>query len=196
MKRASRSSLFPLAVFLAVALPLFFHPSGGVLAKGAFEGYYAKFVHAARPEKAPDVPFLDAWGEKHSLSDFRGKVVLANIWATWCPACIVEMPQLDRLQVRLGGEDFMVLTISQDSGGGTAVRKFFDERNLTNLPIFIDKDRKLGRAFKQSLLPTSMLLDAEGRELGRIIGPAEWDSPEALAFIRRYLPGGGKWTHS
>ncbi|HJN23007.1 MAG TPA: TlpA disulfide reductase family protein [Rhodospirillales bacterium] len=86
----------------------------------------------------------------------------------------------------------MVLTISQDSGGGTAVRKFFNKRNLTNFPIFIDKDRRLGRAFKQGLLPTTMLLDAENRELGRIVGPVDWDSPEALAFIRRYLPGGGK----
>ncbi len=179
-------------VFLAVVFALFFYPSGGVLAKAAFEGHYAKFVHAAHPEKAPDVTFLDAWGEKHSLSDFQGKVVLANIWATWCPACIVEMRQLDRLQARLGSKDFVVLTISQDSGGAAVVRKFFDERNLTNLPVFIDKGRRLGRAFKQSLLPTSMLFDAEGRELGRIIGPAEWDSPEALAFIRRHLPGGGK----
>ncbi len=190
MKLAPRSSFYFLAVFLtAVAAVL---PSGEASAKGNFTGYYADFVHAARPEKAPDIPFFGAGGKIYTLADFRGKVVLVNFWATWCPACIVEMPLLDSLQARLGGKDFMVLTISQDGGGMPVVKRFLKKRKLFNLPIFIDKDRRLGIAFDQSLLPTSMLLDAEGRELGRIIGPVEWDSPETMAFLRRYLPGGGK----
>jgi thiol-disulfide isomerase/thioredoxin len=192
MKFARRSSLYFTAVFLAVLVALTVRPSGGALAKADLAGSYAKFIHAANPEKAPNVPFFDAVGKKYTLADFRGKVVLVNIWATWCPACIVEMPLLDRLQARLGGKDFMVLTISQDGGGAAVVKRFLDKRKLVNLPVFIDKDRKLGMAFKQDLLPTSMLLDARGRELGRIIGPAEWDSPKAIAFLRRYLPAGGK----
>ncbi len=190
MKSARRSSLFAVTVFLAVVAALAAGPSGEVLAKGDFAGSYAKFVHAARPEKAPDVPFFDADGKKYTLADFQGKVVLLNIWATWCPACIVEMPLLNRLQARLGGKEFMVLTISQDGGGAAVVKRFLDKRKLANLPVFIDKGRKLGIAFKQDLLPTSMLIDARGREVGRIIGPAEWDKPKALDFIRRYLPGG------
>ena len=190
MKSAQRSSIFPVTVFLAVVAVLAAGPSGGVMAKGDFAGSYAKFIHAARPVSAPDIPFFDAKGKKYTLADFRGKVVLVNIWATWCPACIVEMPLLNRLQAKLGGKDFMVLTISQDGGGAAVVKRFLDKRKLANLPVFIDKGRKLGIAFKQDLLPTSMLIDARGREVGRIIGPAEWDKPKALDFIRRYLPGG------
>mgnify|MGYP000340819286 CR=1 FL=1 len=190
MKSARRSFFFPVAVFLAVVAALAAGPSGGVMAKGDFAGSYAKFIHAARPVNAPDVPFFDANGKKYTLTDFRGKVVLVNIWATWCPACIVEMPQLDRLQARLGGKDFMVLTLSQDGGGIPVVKRFLKKRNLANLPIFIDRNRRLGKAFNQDLLPTTILLDAEGRERGRIIGPVEWDSPKTLAFIKRYLPDG------
>ncbi len=188
MKLTRRSFLYFLTVLLTIAVAV--GPSGDVLARGDFTGYYDDFVHTARPEKAPEIPFFGGDGKIYTLADFRGKVVLLNFWATWCPACIVEMPQLDRLQARLGGKDFMVLTLSQDGGGIPVVKRFLKKRNLPNLPVFIDRNRRLGTAFKQDLLPTTILLDAEGRELGRIIGPVEWDSPKAMAFIKRYLPGG------
>ncbi len=189
--RLARRTLCPNVAFLVLAFVLAVAPSGRTLAKGSLTGDYAKFIHDARPEKTSDIAFFDARGEKHTLKDFRGKVVLLNFWATWCPPCVAEMPRLNALQAKLGGKAFTVLTISQDRGGAAMVKRFLKRRKLANLPVFIDKNRKLGIAFKQSLLPTTMLLDTKGRELGRIVGAVDWTSPQAVSFIKRYLPGEG-----
>ncbi|MEE8393867.1 MAG: TlpA disulfide reductase family protein, partial [Rhodospirillales bacterium] len=145
------------------------------------------FTAADPPLPSPMVPFFDAGGFKHTLVDHRGRVVLVNFWTTWCPPCIREMALLDRLQAKLGGKDFEVLTISQDRGGVEIVKRFFRANNLGDLPIFIDRGSRLGGAFSQNLLPTSILLDKRGREVGRLVGGAEWDSEEAVALIKRYI---------
>ncbi len=171
----------------AAASLFFFGLNGAALAEPSFEGYVGKFVAANPPEQAPDIPFLDADGVKHRLSDYRGKVVLLNFWATWCPACVMEMPALDRLQGELGGDDFAVVAVSQDSAGAAVVSRFLQAYRLNHVCVFIDDQRRLGLAFDQDMLPTSILLDPEGRELGRLVGPAEWDSPEAMALIRYFM---------
>ncbi len=178
---------FVIGVFIAsVALYL---PSVPALSAShvPFKGYTGTFAAAGVPAATPKIGFFDAGGTRHTLLDHRGRVVLVNFWATWCPTCIAEMPSLNRLQAKLGGKDFEVLTISQDTTGVASIRRFLKLRKLGNLPLFIDKNRLLGMAFSQNLLPTSIILDRQGREVGRIIGGAEWDSPAALKLIKRYI---------
>ena len=153
-------------------------------------GEMRNFTVAMPPKPAPDNAYFDAHGKQRRLSEFRGKVVLVNFWATWCPACIAELPSLDRLQARLGGDEFTVLAVAQQSGDASAVGGFLKSRGLTHLGVFMDYSRRLGRAFGQYAFPTSVLVDRTGRELGRFVGPVEWDSSEAVALIRSHMRKG------
>jgi len=154
-----------------------------LLARGAM----ANFSFLATPTPAPAVPFRRENGEEVRLADFTGKVVLINFWATWCGPCRREMPALDRLQAALGGADFQVLAISLDRKGAPVARKFMDEVAAGHLSLFVDPKSRLSRAMGALGLPTSVLLDRTGREVGRLVGPAEWDSPEARALIRHLI---------
>lgn len=151
------------------------------------KGSIVAFVHRQSPEQLADVSFTDGDGATKSLKDFRGKTVLLNLWATWCAPCRAEMPSLDRLQKDLGSEKFQVVALAVDRGGVEAARKFLDSIKVSNLGVYVDKTAKSGSALKALGLPTTILIDAEGRELGRLPGPAEWDSPEAKALIEAAL---------
>lgn len=139
--------------------------------------------------EAPELVFADADGKDRKLSDFRGKLVLLNLWATWCAPCVKEMPSLERLQAKRGGDRFLVLALSQDRGGLFQVRQFYEAQGLDGLDIFVDKTMASARALKAGALPTTLLIDPEGREIGRLVGAAEWDAPEAIAYIDWYLRG-------
>lgn len=140
-------------------------------------------LHEA-PAPMPELQFSDGEGRPLSLADFRGKVVLLNIWATWCVPCRKEMPTLDRLQVALGGTSFEVVALSIDRGGADAVRKFYVETGIQRLAVRVDTSSQVGFALATVGLPTTLLIDGGGRELGRLIGPAEWDAPEMVAFLK------------
>ncbi len=146
------------------------------------------FAIHAEPRKLPEIRFVNAEGRTLTLADFRGKVVLLNIWATWCGPCRREMPTLDRLQARLGGPVFEVVALSIDRAGIDAVKPFYEELKLKNLAIYIDRSAKVTRQLTVVGIPTTLLIDAEGREIGRLAGPAEWDAPDFVAFIRSRLP--------
>ena len=130
-----------------------------------------------------DIRFMDADGRERTLTEFRGALVLVNLWATWCAPCLREMPALDRLQGRLGGPDFTIVALSQDRGGMAAVAPFWAAAGLENLTPFIDKDMAAGRRINARGLPTTLLVDRQGREIARLEGPAEWDSPEVVAYL-------------
>lgn len=147
------------------------------------------FVLHAAPKPIPAVSFNDDQGRLRSLADFRGKVVLLNIWATWCPPCRREMPSLDRLQSALGGADFEVAALSIDRAGIEVVRKFYAEAGIRNLAIYIDSSGKAPRELGTVGVPSTLLIDREGRELGRLAGAAEWDAPEMVAFLRCIIAG-------
>ncbi|MFQ5566596.1 MAG: TlpA family protein disulfide reductase [Paracoccaceae bacterium] len=113
--------------------------------------------------------------------------MLLNIWATWCAPCLREMPTLDRLQAQLGGPDFEVVALSIDRAGLKVVQNFYEKVGIQHLAMYIDSTGKGVRKLGISGLPTTFLIDRAGRELGRLIGPAEWDSSEMVAFIRKQL---------
>lgn len=146
------------------------------------------FIVHQEPKPVAAVQFEDADGRSRSLADFSGKVVLLNIWATWCVPCRKEMPTLDRLQAALGGPDFEVVPLSIDRRMD-AVRKFFADVGIQKLAMYIDGSAKATRELGAVGLPTTLLLDRGGREIGRLIGPAEWDSPDIAAFISCVIAG-------
>lgn len=147
------------------------------------------FVMHAQPKPVPGVAFTRGHGEPLSLDDLRGKVILLNIWATWCAPCKQEMPSLDRLQAQLGGPDFevMALSIDKDSKGLVEVKAFYSQFGISHLRLFHDPTGTAGFTLGTVGLPTTLLLDRRGRELGRLTGKAEWDSEQALTFVRRTI---------
>ena len=134
---------------------------------------------------APDVEFEDPAGEPASLADFRGKPVLVNLWATWCAPCIAEMPTLDALAARR--DDIEVLAVSQDLDGQEKVDAFFAEQKFEQLDPYIDPDIELMTALRADNLPTTILYDAEGREVWRKMGIADWNGAQAGALIDEAL---------
>lgn len=170
--------------FTGLTLPLpAMADEAGKLAVGAM----ANFSVAKQPTPAPPVRFIDGEGRELKLEDFRGKLVLLNFWATWCAPCRREMPSLDRLQAEFGGENFHLIALSSDRQGLPAIEKFYAELGLENLAMYSDKTSRVQRAFSVYGLPTTLILDPEGNELGRLVGPAEWDGPETKALIAHYL---------
>jgi thiol-disulfide isomerase/thioredoxin len=119
--------------------------------------------------------------------DFRGKVLLLNLWATWCAPCIREMPALDRLQATVGKEDFLVLPISLDSEGRPVVEAFYQELGLRHLGMYLDPELAIGAAFPVDVLPANFLVDREGRVTGYLRSYVDWEAPEAEAMIRRLI---------
>lgn len=147
-------------------------------------GEMADFVYAASPRTTPTESFLHNGGET-TLRSFRGKVVLVNLWATWCPPCLKELPSLDALEAELGGEDFAVVAVAADPKGPEAARAFLDKLKIRHLELYADPKLALTIATGGSpALPLSILYDAEGREIGRLAGDADWASPEAKALMR------------
>lgn len=139
------------------------------------------------PRELLSPPFIDGDGRELTLADFRGRVVLLNVWATWCVPCREEMPTLDRLQAMLGGEDFHVLPLSIDRAGLEQVRRFYDEIGIRHLGMYLARDLRAMQALAVVGLPTTHLIDREARELARFVGPAEWDSPEAVAQFQSFI---------
>ena len=148
---------------------------------------FGNFTLFDQPRPVPEVRFADGVGRPRALSEFRGKVVLLNLWATWCAPCRREMPTLDRLQAMLGGDDFQVLALAVDRGGIEKVSAFLEELGLRHLEAYVDPSTRAMRALGAFGLPTTLLIDEAGNEIGRLVGPAEWDSAEALALIRRAI---------
>jgi len=156
---------------------------GPELAKGTL----AKFQLAKEPKPLPQLAFNDADDKPLKLGDYKGKIVLLNFWATWCAPCVKEMPSLDRLQAELGKDKFVVLPLSLDGPSRPKVAPFYADKKLSNLGVYFDKGRKAMQAVDVSILPTSILVDPQGRELGRLEGEADWEKPEALALVKAAL---------
>jgi thiol-disulfide isomerase/thioredoxin len=133
---------------------------------------------------APAVAFSDVEGKDVTFSAFRGRVVLVNFWATWCLPCLKEMPALDRLQARMGSADLVVAAVSIDRGGRAAAEPWLEQNGIKNLTLYLDPAARTAMAFRVAELPVSVLIDRNGNVVGRMVGPAEWDAPEAEALVR------------
>ena len=151
-------------------------------------GHVAAFVFKKEPEALPVVTFTDADGKARTLADWKGRVVLLNLWATWCAPCRHEMPALDRLQKELGSDKFEVVALGVDRTGIEGARKFFNQIKVEKLGLYVDATAKMHTSLKAVGLPTTLLIDTEGREIGRLVGPAEWDHEDAKRLIRSALP--------
>jgi thiol-disulfide isomerase/thioredoxin len=163
-------------------------PQGGGQAETAWS---RSFVMHEAPRPLPEITFEDGNGDALTLADLRGKTVLLNIWATWCGPCRAEMPTLDRLQAALGGAAFEVVALSIDRAGTGVVRRFFDEIGISHLRLFIDETGGALRTLKVFGLPATILVGTDGRELARLLGPAEWDTPEMIAFFEEVIAAQG-----
>lgn len=171
------------SMIVAISPPL---ASGEEAACAAAPEVYPGF-QATRPAvPAPDIAFIEDGTVERRLAEFRGRGVVLNFWATWCAPCVREMPALDRLQAQ-SGDAFAVLALSGDRGGAPVVAAFYDKVRIANLANLVDPGRKALRAMSIRGLPTTVLIDARGDEIGRVLGAAEWDAPEAIEFVRACL---------
>jgi len=156
-------------------------------------GAMAEFKPAVPAKPVAEISFEDKDGAKIGLDAFKGRVVLLNLWATWCAPCREEMPSLDRLQAKLGSKEFEVVALSLDRAGRDKARAFLEQIGIKHLALYIDPTMRAARGLEATGMPTTLLIGRDGRELGRLIGPAEWDSKAAQALIRAALaakPGG------
>jgi thiol-disulfide isomerase/thioredoxin len=166
----------------------------GAEAKGPLAGLntgeMAGVLLRSPPQDVPDLPIeTDGPGPK-SVAAFKGKVVLLNIWATWCHPCREEMPALNRLQAKLGGKDFAVVALNIDRGGLDGPKKFLAEVGADHLGLYHDPTGKAFAKLHVVGMPTTLLLNRQGQEIGRLIGPAKWDSPDAVRLIQAAIAEG------
>jgi thiol-disulfide isomerase/thioredoxin len=156
-------------------------------------GEVAALAVAEHPLQVPDLVFHDAAGAERRLSDWRGRTVLVNLWATWCVPCRKEMPALDALEGKLGGSRFEVVAVNIDTRDSDKPRTWLEQVGVSRLTYYADPSAKvfqdlklIGRAFG---LPTTLLVDPSGCEIGNVAGPAEWASEDGIKLVRAALGG-------
>ena len=182
MKAAYKLGL-ALAIGLVCSIPAFAQNNSGP----PISGDMREFTPSSPPKPAPALSFIDGNGGEVNLGDFHGKVVLLNIWATWCGPCVQELPSLDRLAKLMDGNDFTVLAIAVDRDGRDKVAPFMAGHKITHLGLNLDPHNNALRIFHLNGLPTTILIDRDGNEVGRLQGGTEWDGPEAQALVDYYI---------
>lgn len=146
-------------------------------------GEIKNFIFHDTPLSISKHKFQKSDGQLETLEKYRGKFVLLNFWATWCPPCRYEMPMLSNLQETLGSDDFEVVTLATGFNKRQKIEQFFDEIEAYNLPQFMDIKNKIAADMGVNVLPVSVLINPEGKEIGRVLGEVQWDSADAKAFI-------------
>ncbi|MBV8094405.1 MAG: TlpA family protein disulfide reductase [Acetobacteraceae bacterium] len=139
---------------------------------------------APSPSAAPDITFLSADGSEHHLSEFEGRGVVLNFWATWCAPCVAEMPGLGKLASAVASQNIAVLPLSADRGGVLVVQQFYEQHGVQSLPILLDPKGAAARAFGVSGLPTTIIIDKKGQEHARLTGGADWSTEAASRKVR------------
>ncbi|MGH6854674.1 MAG: TlpA family protein disulfide reductase [Aestuariivirga sp.] len=153
-------------------------------------GALAAFLVKPERKPLPDIEFQDGEGKNLKLSQWKGRVVLINLWATWCAPCRKEMPALAELQTKLGSKDFEVVAISIDRKGVEASSDFLKETGAEALKLYVEPSSQILNGLQALGLPATVLADRQGNEIGRLLGPADWASPEAIALIQAALAEG------
>jgi thiol-disulfide isomerase/thioredoxin len=155
------------------------------------EGVRLQAISTMVPTDPPTLPadaeFLDADGAAHRLADFAGKGLVVNLWATWCTPCVAEMPALQDLARKVAAQGILVLPLSSDRGGAKVVRTFYDAHGIDALPIWLDPKGDAARAWGARGLPTTLIIDREGREVGRLEGAVDWAADATMAALPRLV---------
>jgi thiol-disulfide isomerase/thioredoxin len=133
------------------------------------------------------VTFAALDGTEHRLSDWQGRVVVLNFWATWCAPCRVEMPMLDALQAEFGGPDFAVVPVATGRNAPEGIQRFYAEAGIRDLPVFLDPRQALAREMAVLGLPVTVILNRDGQEVGRLTGEADWHSDSARAIVAELI---------
>ncbi len=141
----------------------------------------------AAPADLPPLHLVAADGSGHPVAEFAGQGLVLNFWATWCVPCVAEMPALAKLAVQVAGERITVLPVSGDRGGAASVEKFYRAHEITGLPIWLDPDGDAFHALKLRGIPTTLIIDRDGRERARAEGPMDWSAAESVAKIKTML---------
>ena len=136
------------------------------------------------PRDAPATVFTDAADADKTLADFKGKALVVNFWATWCAPCVKEMPTLDALQAQMGGDTFQVLTISQDREGAKVAQPFVEKNGWKNLGLYTEPQGRFQRDASIRGLPTTIIIDKTGKEVGRVEGEVMWTSAEVVDKLK------------
>lgn len=182
---------FSKATLLFIAFTLFIFPCPPAFGK---EGnLFSKIgIQAIRDKKKPPDFCLESLkGGKIQLKNLKGKVIFLNFWATWCGPCKEEMPSMEALHQQFKDRDFVFLAISVDYGGAKAVKKFM-EKHRYSFPVVLAPNSKTLQSFEINRIPATLIIDREGRMIGRVIGPRDWCSPEVLALLNQMLNGDSK----
>jgi thiol-disulfide isomerase/thioredoxin len=181
--------LFPILLLVAIAgFSLYWFQGGESKVSGATPASaMAAFIKHPNPKDIAAFSFADGTGTIKDLSNWKGKVVLLNLWATWCAPCRKEMPELSKLQKLLGSADFEVVALSQDLKGAEASAAFLKEQGTDNLALYVDPKATALAALQSAGLPTTVLIDRNGKEVGRLLGPADWSSEDAQTMIKAVI---------
>ena len=179
----SKKSLLIGLIFISSIVFLFFISFG---IKKNNTNYDKVFLEPNKEASLREINFYDIENNQFFFEDFKGKVLLINLWATWCLPCKIEMPALDRLQASIGDDNFEVIAIAVEKTNILKIQEFYQEIGLNNLKIYHDNSTKSGLYSKAKGLPLTFLLDHEGNEVGRRDGPWEWDDDEVIEIIKSY----------
>ena len=150
-------------------------------------GQMQNFLIAGSRLPGPTQTWSDGEGKTITLADFRGKVVLVNFWASWCAPCLRELPSINALQEDLGGDQFEVVAINIDQQGKRVAEPFAERLKLDALELYLDPRGRISRGVGVQVMPTTILYDREGLEIGRMEGPAEWDQADAKRLMQFYI---------
>lgn len=186
MKRLTLAALYTAALMLANPVA-----ADVEAAKAAATGDMRKMVFHAEPKPVGTADFMTFEGAPLNLSEWQGKWVVLNFWATWCAPCRKEMPMLADLQTELGGEDFEVLTIATSRNPPPKMKAFFEEIGVDNLPLHRDPNSMLARQMGVLGLPVTLILNPEGQEVGRLTGDADWSSDDTRTLLDALMGSDG-----
>jgi thiol-disulfide isomerase/thioredoxin len=185
--KLSRLTLYAIGAVLAaaaLAAVLYGMRGGTVHADTAPPAALAPFAASVKPAAVPQVAIGDATGARLTLASFKGRYVLLNLWAPWCAPCVKELPALARLKAAVPKAQLAVVAVDVGRGSAADARSFLDGHNAKALDTYVDSNIALLRAFGAYGLPLTILIDPQGREIGRAVGPAQWDNPDAISYFR------------
>jgi len=175
---------YPMAVFIFVAVTVLVIILSLKLNDTSFK--FSNQVSIEDGTSAPDFTFPGLDGKKVRLSDYKGKVVLVNIWATWCPPCVDEMPSMEKLYQKFKGENFEILAVSIDEPGLKAVAPFMKKSGLT-FPALIDSEGTIKTVYGITGIPESFIIDQQGILIKKIVGPVDWAATNVFRFFSELI---------